>query len=334
MKVVEASYKVLDRRKLSALEKIEHAARLAYKSEDKITKDSAQVLVSKILEREHYPVLEFSNIHVRVRLFDTSDEELARHLLEFYKNTSFFKYLQIDQFEHEDAEGYFVELILSGTVRAFLESLVPLASIDHDSNIITAILTVLQQGSSKFPFAVLPFADNSVKPTETQIECSLVDISYIKDLDEDISKNHAMVAVHFICSRAVTHELVRHRPCTFIQESQRFCNYSAAKFGREITFIKPAPFFDEESHDYQTWVDACYIAEQNYFGILENNSPQAARTVLPNSCKTEIIIYATIAQWEHIFKMRCASDAEPSMRELMVPLKDEFFNEENKVYWE
>ena len=70
-----------------------------------------------------------------------------------------------------------------------------------------------------------------------------------------------------------------------------------------------------------------------YLKLLDRGcTPQAARTVLPNSCKTEIIVYATIEEWMHIFKMRCSEAAEPSMREVMIPLEKEFWTRED--LWE
>jgi thymidylate synthase (FAD) len=64
--------------------------------------------------------------------------------------------------------------------------------------------------------------------------------------------------------------------------------------------------------------------ERLYFKLLETSTAQAARTVLPNSCKTEIIVYANLAEWRHIFTLRCSKAAEPSMREVMIPLHEEF----------
>ncbi len=63
--------------------------------------------------------------------------------------------------------------------------------------------------------------------------------------------------------------------------------------------------------------------EAIYLKLLETSSPQAARTVLPNSCKTEIIVYCNLEEWRHIFDLRTSNAAEPSMREIMIPLAEE-----------
>ena len=108
-----------------------------------------------------------------------------------------------------------------------------------------------------------------------------------------------------------------------VHNSQRYCRYSDDKFGSEVTFIKPM-FWEEGSAEYAIWLQAMEETERLYLRLLETSTAQAARTVLPNSCKTEIIVYANLEQWRHIYKLRCSKAAEPSMREVMVPLREEF----------
>ncbi|MBF0168775.1 MAG: FAD-dependent thymidylate synthase [Alphaproteobacteria bacterium] len=132
---------------------------------------------------------------------------------------------------------------------------------------------------------------------------------------------HGSITARFICDRGVSHELVRHRIASFSQESTRYCNYAQDKFGSEITVIKPC-FWPESSSAYRVWARACLQAESAYFQLIEmGNPPQAARSVLPNSLKTEIVVTANPREWMHIFRMRCASDAHPQMREIMLPLQ-------------
>ncbi|NIP53526.1 MAG: FAD-dependent thymidylate synthase, partial [candidate division Zixibacteria bacterium] len=137
---------------------------------------------------------------------------------------------------------------------------------------------------------------------------------------------HLHVMARFVTNRAVSHEIVRHRPCAILQESQRYCRYSAGRFGNEVTFICPSTFWKEDSPEYAMWERHCFTSEQLYLKLLKDgSSPQAARTVLPNSTKTELILYANIKQWKHIFKLRAENkDAEPSMREIMIPLQEQF----------
>ena len=134
---------------------------------------------------------------------------------------------------------------------------------------------------------------------------------------------HSMLTVKFVCDRGVSHELVRHRLCAFSQESTRYCNYSRGKFDNEITVIKPI-FWSECSFAYGIWEQTCLDAEESYFHLLNQGaSPQEARSVLPNSLKTEIVVSANFREWRHIFRLRCAETAHPQMRQLMIPLQGE-----------
>jgi len=131
---------------------------------------------------------------------------------------------------------------------------------------------------------------------------------------------HGSISVKFICDRGVSHELVRHRIASFAQESTRYCNYSQDKFGSELTFIKPC-FLEEDSINYKDWLSAMRSAEYFYFQMLDHGAtPQEARSVLPNSLKTEITITANYREWRNIFKLRTAMAAHPQMREIMCPL--------------
>lgn len=134
---------------------------------------------------------------------------------------------------------------------------------------------------------------------------------------------HGSISVKFICDRGVSHELVRHRIASFAQESTRYCNYSQDKFGSELTFIKPC-FWEEDSVQYGGWKAAMEHAESTYLNLLDfGATPQEARSVLPNSLKTEITITANYREWRNIFKLRTAAAAHPQMREIMCPLLDE-----------
>jgi thymidylate synthase (FAD) len=131
---------------------------------------------------------------------------------------------------------------------------------------------------------------------------------------------HPQMSVRFICDRGVTHELVRHRLVAYSQESTRYCNYAKGKFGKEITVIKPC-FWQEDSYNYQIWERFCREIERVYMLLIENDAPpQEARSILPNSLKTEIVATANLREWRHIFTLRTSGKAHPQMRQVMVPL--------------
>lgn len=134
---------------------------------------------------------------------------------------------------------------------------------------------------------------------------------------------HSSLSVKFIVDRGVSHELVRHRIASFAQESTRYCNYSKDKFDNGVTFIKPF-FFEEGTEKYSAWTGAMDIAEMSYLKLIElGATPQEARSVLPNSTKTEIVITANYREWRNFFKLRTAKAAHPQMREVTIPLLKE-----------
>jgi len=145
------------------------------------------------------------------------------------------------------------------------------------------------------------------------VKTRLIDRGHLSVLE------HESVTVRFQCDRGVSHEIVRHRPASYSQESTRYCNYSKEKFGKEVSFIELRPFLSESQHG--PWLIALGEVEECYFTLMERGaSPQIARSVLPNSLKTEIVITYNLRQWRHVFTLRTDNAAHPQMRELMRPL--------------
>lgn len=145
---------------------------------------------------------------------------------------------------------------------------------------------------------------------------------------------HSSLTVKFICDRGVSHELVRHRLASFAQESTRYCNYGNEKFGEELTFIKPC-FWSNENDKQQKdqlyrWKLAMQNAEDMHLCMIKNGAtPQEARSVLPNSIKTEVIMTANYREWRHFLNLRAAratGPAHPQMEELARPLLTELVN--------
>ena len=135
---------------------------------------------------------------------------------------------------------------------------------------------------------------------------------------------HFSVSVRIICDRGVSHEWVRHRIASFSQESTRYCNYQKSKFGSELTFIRPY-FAEEGSKLFDIWKSSMQQAETAYFEMLNCGAkPEDARSVLPNSLKTEFICTMNLREWRHFFRLRCAPAAHPPMREISIPLLHEF----------
>lgn len=134
---------------------------------------------------------------------------------------------------------------------------------------------------------------------------------------------HEAITVRMTCDRGITHEIVRHRIASYSQESTRYCNYTGDKFGNEITVIDLAGGFEYNLNDendrkkYEVWTKAMENAEKSYFEMIElGATPQEARSILPNSLKTEIVVTMNLRSWRNFFHLRCDPHAHPQMREV------------------
>lgn len=163
---------------------------------------------------------------------------------------------------------------------------------------------------------------------KTNEDSARIFIKKIIEMGHETILEHEKVTVRIICDRGVTHEIVRHRIVSYSQESTRYCNYSSGKFGGEITVIEPYFWSTNDSQDiakHRVWSVAMRAAEQAYLELIKlGASPQEARSVLPNSLKTEIVMTANLREWRHFFRLRCSPKAHPQMREVVVPMLAEF----------
>ena len=290
MQIIEQSHEILT--EPDQLKLIELAGRTCYKSEDKITEDSTKGFVKMLAKAKHYAMLEFG--HACFHLSDAN--------IDYIQTSPYSKYLVT-------SDG-----LVSGNFRAWLEFFQK-----EDSDALSiSISTIGMYLSEKYPevFSILsdwlkivePVAEIDMTPAQKQI--------------------HAVRTVRFITNRGVTHELVRHRPCSFAQESTRYVQYSG-----DMEFIKPVWYETNDDAPNKIFRYGCETAKVTYIGLLLNGwKPQQAREVLPNALKTEIVVKATIQEWNHIFSLRCSKAAHPQMRALMLPLQAEFQTKEPELF--
>ena len=275
------------------LKKIEKCGRVCYKSEDKITEGSAEKFVANIIKRGHEAVLEHASFIFRVS-YDVYED--IRDRVMFVENRYPVKmYLRFTDFD-----GY----VVSGNVRAWRDFFCFADVPFYMKDFVEDNLILFPEFKSDSPFSF-----NKEIWNIRQISSNDLVTTYQRLVHEDIS-------MRFICDRGVTHEIVRHRPASFCQESTRYCNYGKGKFGEEITVIRPC-FWNEDSDEMCEWRSAMRSAESHYLGLLEFGvTPQEARSVLPNSLKTELIMTAPLMEWCHFFNLRMSAAAHPQMREV------------------
>ena len=293
MLIVDPTYEIqdaLDRQPLP--QALEARGRICYKSEDRISADSAMPFLSKIAESGHGSVLEMAVVTAEICCSPAEKAAL------FAWQPRFFV---IDDRE----KG----LLITASVRALREAVA--------GGAVAATLASAVAAKYPFLFTGVNLPEASLPPPR------FLSVDEVEALPPDLLLRHRFIGVKFIISRAVSHELVRHRVCSFLQESQRYCNYGHARFGQHVTFIRPM-FYPENTPEFARWQQSMAEAEAAYLQLLATSTPQAARTVLPNSCKTEIVVYCNLAEWRHICKLRTSSAAEPSMRQIMLPLEADF----------
>lgn len=320
MKIIAPSVEImrtgLETEATTPEEFIEKVGRTCYKSEDKITSDSAAKFVGNLIKRGHEAMIEHWNL-----IFKTDPctyENLEMTWLMLLHNggipteARLRPYLRFTDCEGPDGKS---RCIISGNMRAWRDFVK--ACVDG----LKFVPTPLHGFIHNYPLFFPEFQE-------------YVDVRYLNDFlipiytydligDAEIGA-HMNVTVKFTCDRGVSHELVRHRVASFAQESTRYCNYSDDKFGNEITVIRPS-WCAEGSDIYDTWRWGCASAEGDYFALLDDGAtPQEARSVLPNSLKTEVIVTMNMNDWDHFFSLRCAPTAHPDMQEVAKMAEDLF----------
>jgi len=260
----------------AALKFIEMAGRTCYKSEDKITEDSAEGFVKKLIKAGHLAMVEHSNFVVRaINSFPPTYIALMTEQLGKYINVKVWKDF----------------IYVGGSLTAWAQITMEI----------------------RYAAVLVPF----VKIYGKLFDQSMVEIHSSWEIcpHDEIPKELHRYSAKFICDRGVSHELVRHRPCSFAQESTRYVNYG----GKAMGFIEPADFDDWTNYARSDFVSSCEHAELAYNRMLNLGElkPQQARTVLPNALKTEIVVTADAAEWAHIRKLRTAKSAHPDMQRVM-----------------
>lgn len=315
MKIIEPSATILEPELagLSICQRIDRCAATCYQRPPKPTKEEAEQFCRHLIEQGHLPALEMAVVHLWMPW-------------EIADRYSIQKFIMVDPVNGDESTRSFSHIrgvsgrygregCVTGSIRAFMEA-------DGRTG---------RWARNTFLFQQYPlfFKDN----TKTQVE----DRVYSRfATPEEIPWQHKHVAVRVVCSRAISHQLVRHRPCAFLQESARFCKYDDG-----VTFIRP----EWATHEWgggetgkmlaHTFGANCAVSEATYLYRLNNCglSPQQARGALIHDVKTELIMYASLPEWKHIFAMRCGKAADPEMRRIMIPLREDFKREYPEM-WE
>ena len=294
MRIIESS--AVEIKEENLLKKIEMVGRTCYKSNNLIKDGSAEKFVRGLSTSKHYAMLEHGVVHfymptsIRNSLIDSLTEKA--HELER-------KYTYLTFLPQDNAYLWTVNL----------RTLVEMSEVD------LIIRHFTRQLLNEYAYGLGLKEEGEyviVNPMWKQVQI-FDDVKVRQKINKNFKKDkearqheynkHIFRTFLLTTDRGVTHELVRHRLCSFAQASTRYCNYSKDKFGNEITVIKP--LFDENSDDYRIWKQGCEHDEKTYFDLLNCGcKPEEARGNLPTDLATELIITANLEEWEHIFDLR------------------------------
>lgn len=320
MKIISQAALYLDTTGMTPYQVIERVGRTCYKSEDKITDESAKKFVAGLVKSGHHAMIEFGYIYMKITDID---------FLEFFDAIK-------PDFIHKEGE-YVV-----GNFRAFYdlykawldgEWMISMDYFDGFMDLIWALSVkypevfkdLYDKIHEKFEpdyddTAVMNDPDAITKPFKLfNTQEDFIDDYVTQDNFQRYLVNLIPHIVMFTTGRAISHELVRHRPCSFAQESTRYCNYTKGKFGGEISVIEP--LFEPDSDKYKIYMDSCMRAEADYFNLINlGATAQEARDILPTDLKTDIWVGAFENEWQHIINLRyhgTTGAPHPKMKNLM-----------------
>lgn len=292
MKIIEPKVERISEQ--DPLKRIEIAGRTCYKSESRITEGSAEKFVKDSIDRGHESVIEHANIIITMDTFDAVPLFNTVSALKLIGETVMLKITE------------FPRVVISGNARMWRDFF---RACLRNKLIIPSNIRALGE---KHPilFPELYFTP-IFEYTRKYFPITFLDNEHLTDEEKLV---HACETFRITCDRGVSHEIVRHRPASYSQESTRYCNYSKSGFGNELTFISPSTL-ERNSQAYRIWERDCDRSESAYFDLLiEGCTPQEARAVLPNSLKTEVVMTADLREWRHFLTLRCDPAAHPDMR--------------------
>lgn len=284
VKTVEATSEIYALHRLEDIcTHIEHCGRTCYKSENKITEETAIPFITGILKSGHESVIEHANV-----IFSMPDTVQNHKIFEMRDIRGLYISLEKDPLDNN------TKIIVSGNMRSFRD-IARFYDI-HDF--------LLKIGNPIF------YIGDKYNTLFSDIKIEGIQQSRFSEL-------HNYVTTHSICDIGAYKDITRHRLASFSIESTRYCNYAKGKFGSELTMIEPCNI-DKGSEMYSIWLKAMTEIEQNYMKMAELGAKgDQLRMLLPHSTKADMIMTANVSEWQHVFALRCHSAAHPSVQLVM-----------------
>ena len=284
MKLIESSVQIIEEK--DPYKMIELAGRTCYKSEDKITENSAKEFVDRMIKLGHGAMLEHGTIYLKID--KTEDGHLPPARL-YWSDGNHKKYTRVRKHGNSIYVTTNLRVIVENNRLDDLQYQVE--PTEHHEKRITAKFICDRGVSHEFVrHRVFSVAQESTRYCGYSKDKFGNDITYIIPSWLDLPEGK------------------------YSDWDNDWCDVS------ELKLLYPE--VDNLSDPANCFLQSIKNAEYYYFMLINRGwKPQQARQVLPNATKTELVMTGFESDWEHFFELRCSGAAHPDAKKLADELK-------------
>lgn len=292
---------------------MEYVGRICYDSWEKRTADSVQPFLITAAKKGHRTIFEFNQLFFSVKLPMAARKPILK--------TQHYKYLNVCNVYDNGV------IAMTGSLRAFIE-LLESYLIDEDQSPIL-FKSLYMEINQKYDYLF----DNW--PTAIGLKQLNNLINEIPDyknmvIFDDVTSDYknpnknTKILSHITCGREMSLQIVRHRPVSYQQSSQRY-----VRFNKEnpYSICVGDHLITNKRLDFKKFVNEMHKAFIYYTELLKDLKPEDARVALPNCTTTRLFMYATKDEYRHIFSLRQAKDAYHPIRQIFNQLYNQLIND-------
>lgn len=288
MKLIESSVQIIEEK--DPYKMIELAGRTCYKSEDKITENSAKEFVDRMIKLGHGAMLEHGTIYLTI---DGEDPNLSKIQSNPHTKVNLVPYEVLTEGNYTISYKAYITTNLRVLVENNLKELLcyQVEPTEHHEKRITAKFICDRGVSHEFVrHRVFSFAQESTRYCDYSKDKFGNDITYIIPSWLDLPEGK------------------------YSNWDNDWCDVS------ELKLLYPE--VDNLSDPANCFLQSIKNAEYYYFMLINRGwKPQQARQVLPNATKTELVMTGFESDWEHFFELRCSGAAHPDAKKLADELR-------------
>lgn len=289
MKLIESSVQIIEEK--DPYKMIELAGRTCYKSEDKITENSAKEFVDRMIKLGHGAMLEHGTIYLTI---DGEDPNLSKIQSNPHTKVNLVPYEVLTESNYTISYKAYITTNLRVLVENNLKELLcyQVEPTEHHEKRITAKFICDRGVSHEFVrHRVFSFAQESQRycnysKDKFGNECTFIIPSWLNDFPECIIRDSIGGCMY---------------PSDYYRENLD------GSFRGNVIFMTHTKYL----------IDSLFRAEKSYNNLINSGwKPQEARAILPNATKTELVMTGFESDWEGFFKLRCSGAAHPDAKKL------------------